>query len=316
MNLKEKMALTSSFNALTRQSNDKTLSLFDRMQVSRKRMDVLRQLKVSVKPEGAQEREQIGDNIPNVTIERNGANNITITRETRYKPVVFKVEIDRDRARITVQPPLGESTGFTYLERDESFTGAVKQANNHLIAALGTWEEAENRRGDDEAQEQEQPKPDNAKLTELAGLKEQRATLTAALDAFEGIKARDEEGKLPTPAQREAMRAAILDMPTAKAYLDDEGAIWRLGEDVLPKRLASLNEVIAEIESELETPAPEQVVEPELITQYKAGELVTLPAPQFKDAMAEVADLGLDLDDIKRGVIGWFEFNRKELKAA
>ncbi len=310
MNLKEKMALTAKFNGLTRQSNDQSLSLFDRMKISRERMDVLRQLKVSVKGEDKQEREQIGDNLPNVTIERNGANDITITRQTRYEPVVYTVKIDRKKAKIDVIPQLGEAKSFTYSGRDESFTGAVQEANNHLLKGLDTWERVINEQGDEQAAETEAKANDHAdlKAKELNEFQAQRDRIKAALEAFEGIKARDEQDKLPTPAQREAMREAILDMPTAKAYLDDDGALWRVGESILPKRLASVNEVIAEIESELSA----NTLEPELIKQYKAGELVTLTAPQFKDAMADVHDLGLDLDDIKRGAVGWFEFNQKE----
>lgn len=53
-----------------------------------------------------------------------------------------------------------------------------------------------------------------------------------------------------------------------------------------------------------------------LITQYKNGIFNSKPSDDFQEIIKKVFALGLNIEDIKTGVLNWFAFNKTErLKA-
>lgn len=122
---------------------------------------------------------------------------------------------------------------------------------------------------------------------------------------FEDIKKRDEKGAPPTSNQLKVMREAIMDFgATAKAYLDF-GGMMRAGESVMPNRLASIDEELSSLGA---LGRVEDAGAPTLADRFKLGEFSKSKRDEFRGYLVALKD-ELSLDELKRGVVAWFEAN-------
>ncbi|CAH0543104.1 hypothetical protein [Vibrio marisflavi] len=292
MNFKEKMELSKQVAELGSDLSNTSISMSDRLRKSRQRQELLIKLKASTQKTEPSEPESYKITAKNIQKLREG----TIKAGDRFvgssgqkwhKASSAKQAASKNGITSRVRVEGKKDLGFSLVVAPVLPKGTVLSVN-----------EGTNYDKDMDANiyffALEAPKGVNPNdLLEIAKCYDERARLD------------NEYGVVLHPSDMEQMASEYdVKLDIRNLHQEAKDSFGTTGLDVFKGK-----------EPPIDEDQPPVELTADIIARYRAGEFNSVSASQFKDVLFDVSNAGMDLEEIKDGVVDWFEHNPKQLAA-